>query len=171
MICKNVQISTNGDEIMAMYKLNMLYEMNIKYIYSISSLFPSISVPRLLLKKEMFMRSCWLSRRSRAVLTWSTVRIFPLTYIHTYLHTRDMYLLFPKHCPVPWMSSFLQRKNYIQIWCIWTQDYVKSEYTVECAVKKTQNSIKLVCLMWNLYYRLLADNYSWQYKTKLLSFT
>lgn len=110
VICKNVQISTNGDEIMVMYKLNMPYEMNIKYIY-ISSLFLSISVPRLLLKKEMFMRSCWLSRRSRAVLTWSTVRIFPLTYIHTYLHTRDMYLLFPKHCPVAWMSSFLHRKN------------------------------------------------------------
>lgn len=33
VICKNVQISTNGDEIMVMYKLNMPYEMNIKYIY------------------------------------------------------------------------------------------------------------------------------------------
>lgn len=44
-----------------------------------SSLSPSLSAPRFLLKNEMFMKSCWLSRRSRAVLTLSTVRIFCLT--------------------------------------------------------------------------------------------
>lgn len=96
---KDVQISTNWDEIMAMYKVNMLYEINIKYILPLS---PSISTPWLLLKKEMFMRSCWLNRRSRTVLILSTVRIFPLKY--------PLHIFFPKYCPGPWMPSFLHRK-------------------------------------------------------------
>lgn len=48
------------------------------YVYFLFS--PSISAPQLPLKKEMFMRSFWLSRRSRAALTLSTVRILVPTW-------------------------------------------------------------------------------------------
>lgn len=44
------------------HKLSMLYEIDQIYIFFVTL----ISALQLLLKKGMFMRSCWLSRRSRA---------------------------------------------------------------------------------------------------------
>lgn len=54
----------------------------------IFSLSPSVSGPQLLLKKEMFMRSCWINRKSRHALILSTVRAsLCLLYTHSHLNT------------------------------------------------------------------------------------
>lgn len=61
-----------------------LYAYNV-IIFSLS---PSVSGPQLLLKKEMFMRSCWINRKSRHALILSTVRTsLCLLYTHSHLNT------------------------------------------------------------------------------------
>lgn len=49
---------------------------------------PSIRPPWLLQKKGTFTRSCWLNRRSKALLTLSIVRIWPLTHHALFLNTQ-----------------------------------------------------------------------------------